>query len=56
MPPPVAIVTGAGSGIGAAIATRLAVRHDLILTHLTSGDDLRQVATGAEQAWATATT
>lgn len=31
---PVAIITGAGSGIGAAIATHFATHYDLILTHL----------------------
>ena len=36
---PVAIVTGAGGGIGAAITARLAPDYDLILTHLS--DDVR---------------
>lgn len=31
---PVAVITGAGSGIGAAIALRLATRYDLLITHL----------------------
>ncbi|KUN75122.1 SDR family NAD(P)-dependent oxidoreductase [Streptomyces griseoruber] len=30
----VAVVTGAGSGLGAAVAVRLAATHDLVLTHL----------------------
>lgn len=42
-----AVVTGAGSGIGAAIANRLARRHNLLLTHLHPGADLNQVAAGA---------
>jgi NAD(P)-dependent dehydrogenase (short-subunit alcohol dehydrogenase family) len=40
-----AVVTGAGSGIGAAIATRLAQSHDLLLTHLQADHDLDQVLT-----------
>lgn len=42
---PAAIVTGAGSGIGAAIALRLAATHDLLLTHLQPGQDIDDTAT-----------
>jgi NAD(P)-dependent dehydrogenase (short-subunit alcohol dehydrogenase family) len=48
-------VTGAGSGIGAAIAARLAASHDLIVTHLDDGPDLRQVRDVAERQGATTT-
>lgn len=41
----VAIVTGAGSCIGAVIAVRLARRYDLILTHRHDGRDLDTVRT-----------
>jgi NAD(P)-dependent dehydrogenase (short-subunit alcohol dehydrogenase family) len=51
---PVAIVTGAGSGIGAAIALRLADRYDLILTHLHDDADLHNVLAAVEQRGATA--
>jgi NAD(P)-dependent dehydrogenase (short-subunit alcohol dehydrogenase family) len=46
---PVAIVTGGGSGIGAAIAVRLAGRYDLILAHLQEDLDLHNVLAAAEQ-------
>ncbi|WNV86682.1 SDR family oxidoreductase [Umezawaea sp. Da 62-37] len=38
-----AAITGAGSGIGAAIAEHLAANHDLLLTHLRLGPDLDAV-------------
>lgn len=49
MPRPVAVVTGAGSGIGAAIAARLADRYDLILTHLHDDPDLHNVLAAVER-------
>lgn len=51
---PVALITGAGSGIGAAIATRLADRYDLILTHLNDDQDLAAVLATIENHGATA--
>lgn len=46
----IAVITGAGSGIGAAIATRLASRYDLILTHRQDDQHLEDVlATVQEQ-------
>ncbi|GKQ38776.1 oxidoreductase [Streptomyces sp. A012304] len=40
----VAVVTGAGSGLGAAIAARLAATHDLVLTHLDQDPGLADTA------------
>lgn len=39
----IAVITGAGSGIGAAVATRLASRYDLILTHRQDDQHLEDV-------------
>lgn len=41
---PRAVVTGAGTGIGAAIASRLAPDHDLLLAHLHDNADIAAVA------------
>lgn len=48
-PRPVAIITGAGTGIGAAITARLAPDHDLILTHLSDDADLARIASEARR-------
>ncbi|WP_075737101.1 SDR family NAD(P)-dependent oxidoreductase [Streptomyces acidiscabies] len=48
----VAVVTGAGSGLGAAIAVRLATTHDLVLTHLTRDAGLSDTADQASAAGA----
>ncbi|MFF8814359.1 SDR family NAD(P)-dependent oxidoreductase [Streptomyces pactum] len=48
----VAVVTGAGSGLGAAVALRLAATHDLVLTHLTEDDALAETAGRAAAAGA----
>ncbi|GAB3138463.1 hypothetical protein GCM10027290_05910 [Micromonospora sonneratiae] len=45
----VAIVTGAGGGIGAAIAARLAADFDLVLAHRHDDDDLGAVVESAHQ-------
>jgi NAD(P)-dependent dehydrogenase (short-subunit alcohol dehydrogenase family) len=51
---PVAVISGAGTGIGAAVATRLADRYDLIITHLEDNQDLDSVLAAARAHGATA--
>lgn len=50
------VVTGAGTGIGASIAGRLAPDHDLLLTHLHDDADIAAVTERAERAGASVTT
>ncbi|HWG01933.1 MAG TPA: SDR family oxidoreductase [Trebonia sp.] len=53
---PLTVVTGAGTGIGASIAGRLAPDHDLLLTHLHDDADLAAVAERATRTGASVTT
>ncbi|WP_026365467.1 SDR family NAD(P)-dependent oxidoreductase [Promicromonospora sukumoe] len=48
-PRPVAIITGAGGGIGVAITARLAPRYDLILTHLSDDAEFSRVTAEADR-------
>jgi NAD(P)-dependent dehydrogenase (short-subunit alcohol dehydrogenase family) len=50
------IITGAGTGIGAAIAARLAPHHDLLLTHLHDDASIAAVAARAALEGASVTT
>ncbi|RJQ66252.1 SDR family oxidoreductase [Pseudonocardiaceae bacterium YIM PH 21723] len=52
---PWAVVTGAGSGIGAAIARRLATTHHLLLAHLQPDSDFDQVLAACQSAGARTT-
>jgi NAD(P)-dependent dehydrogenase (short-subunit alcohol dehydrogenase family) len=53
---PLAVVTGAGTGIGAAIASRLAPDHDLLLTHLHDDGHIVAVAERATRMGASVAT
>lgn len=53
---PWAVVTGAGSGIGAAIARHLATTHDLLLGHLHPDADLEEVLAACRARGATTAT
>jgi NAD(P)-dependent dehydrogenase (short-subunit alcohol dehydrogenase family) len=53
---PLVVVTGAGTGIGASVASRLAPDHDLLLTHLQDDGDIAAVAERARRTGASVTT
>lgn len=53
---PLVVVTGAGTGIGAAITVRLAPDYDLLLTHLHDDADITAVAERAIRMGASVTT